>query len=147
MFWEMLSMGGLPYAGGEADDTIKKIKAGYRLPVPDEVKEANWLTKCYNEVADMCWQLDPKKRCNFTDLVKIFETHLSTDEKENYRKMEQKIKNVVKQDVSKEAISFNNLKDNASAKSMNDIEVVYNNPTDEVIVDLEYVDPVVETTL
>ena len=63
--------------------------------------------------------------------------------------MEQNIiKNVANQDVSfKEGISFNNLKDNAPAMSMNDIEVVYNNPTDEVIVDLEYVDPVVETTL
>ena len=61
--------------------------------------------------------------------------------------MEQKfIKNVAKQDVSEEAISFNNLKDNASAESMNDIDVVYSNPTDEVI-DLEYVDPVDETTL
>jgi serine/threonine protein kinase len=148
VLWEILSMGQNPYAGEDTDETIKKIKEGYRLPVPDEVKEVNWLAKCYNEVTDLCWQLDPKKRCNFTDLVKIFETHLSTDEKENYRKMEQNIiKNVAKQDVSKEAISFNNLKDNASAMPMNDIEVVYNNPTDEVIVDLEYVDPVVETTL
>ena len=62
--------------------------------------------------------------------------------------MEQKIiKNVAKQDVSEEAISFNNLEDNASAMPMNDIEVVYDNPADEDIVDLEYVDPVVETTL
>ena len=148
VFWEILSMGRLPYEWGEPDETIKKIKAGFRLPVPDEVKEANWLAKFYDEVTEMCWQLDPKKRCNFTDLVKIFETHLSTDEKQNYKIMEQNIiKNVAKQDVSKEAISFNNLKDNASAMAMNDIEAVYNNPTDEVIVDLEYVDPVVETTL
>ena len=147
VFWEMLSMGRLPYPEGNAEDTINQIKDGFRLSVPDEVKEANWLAKCYSEVTEMCWKLDPKKRCNFTDLVKIFETHLSTDEKEKYKRMEQNIfKNLAKQDVSKEAILINNLKDNASAESMNNIEVVYSNPTDEVI-DLEYVDPVVETTL
>ena len=91
VFWEMLSMGGLPYPGGDAEDTIKKIKAGFRLPVPDEVKEANWLSKCYNEVTKMCWQLDPKKRCSFSDLVKIFETLLTTEEKENYGQLEQNI--------------------------------------------------------
>jgi cadherin 2 type 1 (N-cadherin) len=91
VFWEILSMGKLPYEGGEPDDTIKKIKAGFRLPVPDEVKEANWLSKCYNEVTKMCWQLDPKKRCSFLDLVKIFETLLTTEEKENYGQLEQNI--------------------------------------------------------
>jgi len=39
----------------------------------------------------MCWQLDPKKRCSFSDLVKIFETLLTTEEKENYGQLEQNI--------------------------------------------------------
>ena len=108
-------MGRLPYKGGEPDDTIKKIKAGFRLPVPDEVKEANWLAKCYNEVTKMCWQLDPKKRCNFSDLVKIFETFLTTQEMENYKRLEQNIieskekmsKREPEQEISHEAIALN----------------------------------------
>ena len=90
VFWEILSFGQLPYAGGDAEDTIKKIKAGFRLPVPDEVKETDWLSKCYNDVTKMCWHLDPKKRCSFSELVKIFETHLTSEEKENYKCLEQK---------------------------------------------------------
>ena len=147
VFWEILSMGRFPYAGGDAEETIKKIKDGFRLPVPDEVKVANWLTKCYNEVTEMCWQVDPKQRCNFPDLVKTFDTLLTTEEKEKFKRLEQSIfKKVAKHEKPQEAISFNNLQDNASTKSMNDIEVVYSNPTDEVI-ELEYVDPVVEATL
>ena len=131
VFWEMLSIGRFPYAGGDADDTIKKIKAGYRLPVPDEVKEANWLAKCYNEVTEMCWQLDPKQRCNFSDLVKIFKNLLTTEEKEVYKQMEQNITiHEAKHELS-----------NAFAMSMNDVEVIYTNPIHETI-EMEYIDPV-----
>ena len=91
VFWEALSMGQFPYAGGEAEDTIKKIKAGYRLPVPDEVKEINWLANCYNDVTKMCWQLDPDKRGSFSDLVKTFETYLTSEEKENYKRLEENV--------------------------------------------------------
>ena len=34
VFWEMLSMGGLPYAGGDADDTIKKNQSWIQTPNP-----------------------------------------------------------------------------------------------------------------
>merc|ERR1719350_1040362 len=91
VFWEMLSFGQLPYAGRDAVDTIKEIKAGFRLPVPDEVKETNWLVKCYNDVTKMCLQLDPNQRCSFSDLVKTFETYLMSEEKENYERLEQSV--------------------------------------------------------
>ena len=90
------------------EDTIKKIKAGFRLLVPDEVKEANWLVNCYNEVTKMSWEIDPKKRCNFTDLVTIFETHLTSEEKEKYKRLEQSIS---KKEAKKE-ISYSNMQDN-----------------------------------
>ena len=131
VFWEMLSIGRFPYAGGDADDTIKKIKAGFRLPVPDEVKDANWLAKCYNDVTEMCWQLDPKQRCNFSDLVKIFKNLLTIEEKEAYKQMEQNItKHEAKQEIS-----------NAFAMSTNDVEVIYRSPINETI-EMEYIDPV-----
>ena len=147
VLWEILSVGNHPYAGGDAEETIKKIKGGYRLSVPDEVEEANWLAKCYNEVTKKCWQVDPKKRCSFSDLVKTFETLLTNEEKEKYKIMEQNtIKSKQKQETSNKAISFNNLQDNLGfAQSMNDIEVVYSNPTDEVI-EMDYVYPVSDQT-
>jgi len=147
VFWEILSMGQNPYAGGNTDETIKKIKAGFRLSVPDEVKEANWLTKCYNDVTKMCWQLDPNKRCSFSDLIKIFETLLTTEEKENYKRMKQDISKMESnQEISQEAKSSNNVQDDVSAKSTNDIEVVCSNPMDKVI-ELDYVEPVKATLL
>ena len=91
VFWEVLSLGQFPYAGGEAEDTIKKIKAGFRLPVPDEVKETNCLTNCYNDVTKICWQLDPDIRGSFSDQVKTFETYLTSEEKENYKRLEQNL--------------------------------------------------------
>ena len=121
VLWEMLSMGSNPYAGGDPDDTIKKIKAGFRLPVPDEVKEANWIVKCYDEVTEKCWQLDPKKRCNFSDLTKIFETLLTTEEKENYKRLEQTIIN----NKAEQEISYDNRQD--------DIEAVCSNAMADVI--------------
>ena len=69
----------------------KKIKAGFRLPVPEEVKETNWLANCYNDVTKMCWQLDPDKRGSFSYLVKTFETYLTSEEKENYKRLEQNV--------------------------------------------------------
>ena len=91
VFWEMLSMGRFPYAGGNANDTIAEIILGYRLPVPDEVSEIQWLVTCYNKVKNMCWQVDPKQRSSFSDLVKTFETHLTSEEHENYKRLEQNI--------------------------------------------------------
>ena len=81
VFWEMLSIGKTPYAGGNADDTIKKIKAGYRLPPPDEINQFQWLVKCYNEVTQMCWHSNPKQRSSFSNLVETFETYLKSEEK------------------------------------------------------------------
>ena len=131
VFWEILSFGNHPYAGGDADDTIKKIKSGFRLPVPDEVKEANWLAKSYNEVTKMCWQLDPKQRCNFLDLVKIFKNLLTTEEKDMYKQMEQNItKHETKQEIS-----------DAFSMSTNDVEVIYRSPINAII-EMEYIDPV-----
>ena len=96
VFWEMLSMGGLPYAGGNVNNTIKEIKDGYRLPVPDEIVKVQWLVKCYEDVAKMCWQLDPKQRGKFSDLVKNFDAYLMTEEKEQYKRLEESVVQVEK---------------------------------------------------
>ena len=153
VFWEMLSLGRFPYAGEEADVTIKKIKDGFRLPVPDEVEGANWLVNIYNEVTNMCWQLDPEKRCNFSDLVKIFNTLLTTEEKEKYIILEQNFaKNEAKLGTYN-AFSksmMNHCTHSCTALpcktllspmyNMHDIELIYSNPIDETF-EMEHIDP------
>ena len=91
VFWEMMSIGQTPYAGGNAKDTIKEIKAGFRLPPPDEISQFQWLVKCYNEVTQMCWHSKPKQRSSFSNLVQTFETYLTTEEKDGLRRLEQNI--------------------------------------------------------
>jgi hypothetical protein len=79
----------------------------------------------------MCWQLDPKQRCNFSDLVKIFKNLLTTEEKKVYKQMEQNItKHEAKHEIS-----------NDFAMSTNDVEVTYRSPINETI-EMEYIDPV-----
>ena len=81
VFWEMLSIGRTPYVGCNANDTIKEIKAGFRLPAPIEISQLQWLVKCYNEVTKMCWHPKPKERSSFSNLVQTFETYLTLKEK------------------------------------------------------------------
>ena len=89
VFWEMLSIGRIPYAGGERKDTINEIKAGFRLPPPDEISQVQWLVECYDEMTNICWHSNPKHRASFSDLVQTLETYLTSEEKENYKRLEQ----------------------------------------------------------
>ena len=84
----MLTIGRTPYPGGNAKDTIKEIKAGLRLPVPDEISQFEWLVECYNEVSKMCWHSNPKQRSSFSNLVQTFETFLTTEEKHDLQRLE-----------------------------------------------------------
>ena len=76
-----------------ANDTIKEIKAGYRLPTPYEINELQWLKECYNKVTKMCWHSDPNKRSSFKDLVQTFETYLTTEEKDSLQRLEEDYNN------------------------------------------------------
>ena len=81
VFWEILSVRRTPYAGANANDTIKEIKAGYRLPPPDEISQSQRLVDHYKEVTQMCWHTKPMQRSSFSDLVQTFETYLTSEEK------------------------------------------------------------------
>ena len=89
VFWEMLSIGRTPYPGANANDTIKEIKAGYRLQQPDEISQFQWLVECYNVVTKMCWHSNPKQRSRFSNLVQTFETYLTTEEWKDLQRLEQ----------------------------------------------------------
>ena len=90
VLWEMLSLGRLPYAGENVKDTIRVINSGYRLSVPEEIIRVKELVEIYEKVAKMCLVLNPKERWTFTDLVDYFETYLTSEEKKEYKRLEDK---------------------------------------------------------
>ena len=42
----------------------------------------------YLEVTKQCWQLSPKYRWNFSDIVDYLQTYLNAEEKDEYKKLE-----------------------------------------------------------
>ena len=88
VLWEILSMGREPYAGGDTKSTVDEIKAGFRLPCPEEVQHVQELVDLYNGSTQWCWQLNLDLRWNFADFIEYFETYLTNNEKEEYKSLE-----------------------------------------------------------
>jgi len=84
VLWEILSLGREPYPGAETKSTIDEIKAGYRLPCPEEVQHNKELVDLYHFSTQWCWQSNVELRWTFSDFVEYFETYLTIDEKEEY---------------------------------------------------------------
>ena len=105
VLWDTLSLGRLPYAGLDANITINEITSGFRLPVPEEICQIENLRKMCDEATTMCWQLNPKERWSFSDLVRCFETYLTADEIEEYKRIEKlylETKTLIKNESIKE---------------------------------------------
>jgi len=88
ILWEILSLGREPYAGASANVTFDEIKAGFRLPCPEEIQNVDWLVNLYKESTQKCWQLDLDLRWTFADFVKYFENILTMNEKTKYVKLQ-----------------------------------------------------------
>jgi len=89
VLWEILSMGQEPYVGKDIHDTINEIKAGSRLPCPNQLEGLDWLEKFYHGATVWCWQADPNLRWGFESLVEYFETYLSENELKEYKNFEE----------------------------------------------------------
>ena len=86
VMWELFSLGKEPYPRKTYEELVKELKAGYRLPCPEEVQKINsWSPlKVYNKITKKCFVIDPKKRSTFTKVVDIIEQQLTEDEKSRY---------------------------------------------------------------
>jgi len=94
VLWEILSMGQEPYVGKDLHETIAEIKAGFRLPCPNQLEGIDWLLSFYHGATEWCWQADPNLRWSFTSLVEYFETYLSEKEKQEFEQFEQEYINM-----------------------------------------------------
>jgi len=88
VIWEILSLGQEPYMGKEVESTVQEIKNGYRLPCPCQ-DNLDWGVDFYREITNLCWTADPQKRGNFSKLVEIFEKHLTYNELEHHKHLEE----------------------------------------------------------
>ncbi|XP_077985343.1 fibroblast growth factor receptor-like [Glandiceps talaboti] len=74
LLWEIVSMGYRPYPGMSGQEVIQALREGYRMPKPSHCKEELYA------IMISCWNEDPEKRPQFTDLVMELD-HLVSDEK------------------------------------------------------------------
>jgi len=89
LLWEILSFGGNPYGHQDHDEVMEKLDSGYRLPCPkDTALCTSWSpVSLYNKLSEVCFLRDPKERAAFSDVVKILEHYLSSNEKEYYEQI------------------------------------------------------------
>lgn len=78
VLWEILSLGQEPYSGRKIDETIEDIKAGYRLPCPEEFQEL--ASDLYSQVTSRCWKASPADRCSFASIVQTLEQAMTGEE-------------------------------------------------------------------
>jgi serine/threonine protein kinase len=67
LLWEIMTLGGTPYPGIQAQELFKKLEKGYRMESPPNCP--NYLF----EIMTSCWDEVPFNRPTFKDLVKDFE--------------------------------------------------------------------------
>ncbi|ODM99250.1 Fibroblast growth factor receptor [Orchesella cincta] len=73
--WEIFSLGKIPYAGlSWTVDFTDELLTGLRLPKPVHASD-----QIYKKVLE-CWEIDPKRRPNFSDLVQFFQTSVAVDD-------------------------------------------------------------------
>ena len=74
-----------------------------RPPCPDEVNGVKWLNDFYHGATKWCWE-EPSLRWDFSSFVEYFETYLSDQEKNEYKKLEDEyasMQDLINKDMNK----------------------------------------------
>ena len=90
LFWEILSIGKLPY-GRQclADDLVEKIETGYRLECPKGLEYiCSWSPQAlFSKISKLCFVSDPQHRGSFSDVVNTLREELTNEELAFYDRM------------------------------------------------------------
>ena len=90
LFWEILSIGKLPY-GRQclADDLVEKIETGYRLVCPNGLEYiCSWSPQAlFSKISKLCFVSDPEHRGSFSDVVNTLRDELTNEELAFYDRM------------------------------------------------------------
>lgn len=89
LFWEILSLGKVPYGQQSYDEVLEGLKNGYRLHFPDNLEYINiWSpTALFSMLSEKCFKENPEDRSSFSEVVEIIRKELSEDEIFKYRTM------------------------------------------------------------
>jgi hypothetical protein len=69
LLWEIYTYGSTPYPSLPLEHILEKILSGYRMEKPKDCDN-----KVYESIILKCWNLEPKLRPTFSQLVSTFET-------------------------------------------------------------------------
>ncbi|XP_067123785.1 tyrosine kinase receptor Cad96Ca-like [Centruroides vittatus] len=73
LMWEIVTLGSTPYPGLAAAEVMRTVKHGHRLEKPEHCKR-----EMYN-VMYYCWDINPKHRPSFSELVTLLDRLLVSD--------------------------------------------------------------------
>ncbi|KAI6237266.1 putative tyrosine-protein kinase F09A5.2 [Aphelenchoides besseyi] len=62
LMFEIITLGGSPYAGIQPDDMLKFLESGGRMEKPDNCPDD------FYQIMDACWSADPSKRPTFSEI-------------------------------------------------------------------------------
>lgn len=89
LLWEIFSYGCTPYPSIEQEEILEKLKSGYRMERPDACKP-----EIYDRVMNQCWNMEPKNRPQFSQIVGVFDEFLQMPE---YQSISQHMENIKKE--------------------------------------------------
>ena len=73
LVWEIYSYGCTPYPTLPPEQILDKLTSGYRMEKPKECDPY-----IYENVLLKCWNMNPKQRPKFSDLIQVFEVMLAS---------------------------------------------------------------------
>ena len=90
--WEILSLGRSPYGLQGYDEVLEQLENGIRLPCPREAIEiSTWEAEgFYKKISSVCFESDPLKRADFSQVVSITQNEMTEQELMRYNEMQSK---------------------------------------------------------
>ena len=91
LFWEILSLGKIPYGHHRYEELIIKLKSDYRLSCPDGLESIlSWYPEVvFDKVSKLCFIANPNERGTFSDVVKLIAEELKADELNFYNQIKE----------------------------------------------------------
>jgi serine/threonine protein kinase len=74
LLWEIFTFGCTPYPSLQPEEILEKLAGGYRMEKPAECTDY-----IYESIILNCWNIEPKKRPKFGELVHSFDEFINTE--------------------------------------------------------------------